>query len=327
VNSDVAALLEAATRAQRNGRWAEAYDLLRRCEELCRGGSDRDGLAWTLIELASAAQEHLPATAEDSSQYRKRLLEEAIHLFNTLGNDVGVARALRLSSALVPNVEAKALLERSIELSLAIGDASGTLLAQMQIGTRMYLEGKRAESIRLKNDIVEKARILGDDEVTAHALIGLAMVSEEGGQAVYALFDEAQVLFSRLGDHVWQARCFLLCAEFGCDVNDRTAKRICLQKALALSQRTGNVLQQSLCRKQLAENQRNEKSVQQMQGTEGCGRPESEGDDALRALEAAVNRGDIDAAQHLLKKMAEVGRGGVRPELYTLWLAGKHELW
>jgi non-specific serine/threonine protein kinase len=134
------------------------------------------------------------------------LLEEAISIRRELGDDDGVASALRHLGALYydkGDVEtARELTEQSLDIRRRLGNTLGVAQALNNLGVMAQIEGDHERAVELYEESLALFRELGDKEGTARSLMNLGAVSRDVGELDRAarLLKESMRLWLELGD-------------------------------------------------------------------------------------------------------------------------------
>jgi tetratricopeptide (TPR) repeat protein len=167
------ALLERARTERRQGRDAFAHAYCVQSLNLFRGHRDRPGEAAALLELADLALHHNP-TGDNSFERRKRLCEEALAIYRTLGERRGTASALRLLASVVPHAEGIAMLEESLTLSREADDKRGIAASLDRLGSHAAFRD-RPKARAHKEEALALHREIGNRSGEAVVLFGLAV--------------------------------------------------------------------------------------------------------------------------------------------------------
>jgi hypothetical protein len=283
-----------------------AHDLFVAAYSLARKRKDIAGQGQALVALADNALHFHPRGDADLFAVREELSDHALALFRQIGDEQGVAEALRVRASVATDKHSHAFLEESLAICERIGDVRGVIRSLGGLGNHAALHGDGAEATRLKRKALELARGLDDEETIAELLFSLAIVFDGPKAEHRSLLEEANSIYERLGWTVSQARCLQLCAQLACDDTDWERKAEYLERSVLVARKSGDASTLCTSLDLLIDALRQQGNLARVESFE-CERkslhdPFEISNEVRENLEQAFSAGDADIAKSAVRK-------------------------
>jgi predicted ATPase/DNA-binding SARP family transcriptional activator/Tfp pilus assembly protein PilF len=235
-----AALNGAGRLASKQGDYASTRSLLEEGFDIFRELGDRQGCAYSLVELG--------AMAWNQGDYAsaRSLLAEALEPLREARDQQGIATALGIQALVAWNqgdyASARALQEEELGLRRAVGDFHGIANTLGNQGLVDCALGNYASARSLHEESIEMFRELGDRQGTAHSLCNLATVFWHQGDypTFIALQEESLEIRRQLGDRRGIAQCLNNLATAAANQGDYASARTLFEESLERRRQLGD---------------------------------------------------------------------------------------
>lgn len=236
-------LLDAGWRArQLDDRHDLAHDLFTASLEVSHSQHNPAAAARALLALSSNLMWFCPREIEESDLTVDDLVEEAMQLFRTCGDESGVAKCLR---GLGRHEESLAICQRIDDRKGMVRCMDRIAISGAAVGFRDQADDRCGEAIRL-------AREIGDYELLADVLHTAGICWQGDDARRRSAFVEAARLYRELGYRRGCAECLLTCAVLVCD-DDLDLKEDLLEDARDIWTELGRYSTAAICLDRLAD--------------------------------------------------------------------------
>jgi hypothetical protein len=307
-------LSEAAAQARRDGRDQMACALYLQSLNLYRGRDDKPNIARTLLRLGYLAGWADFGDGLDMFSRFRTYGGEALALCRELGDKGGAAEALCLLARSAARPEADALLAEALALAQESGDRARQAHVLSVLGAQAAVTGDQkgraaaaggpTPAKTLQEQALALYREIGDKAGVAHSLFSLSIRAEKPQKQAY--LEEALALQRELGNKKRIVE-ILQMLDMYSEPTDYARREAWNREALALCREMGSPIWEAGCLRRLAEIARSQGDEAKASALEAEGKavyPAPEHDpEGMKALEAAFEKGDQDAAKEVLKQM------------------------
>jgi non-specific serine/threonine protein kinase len=199
------AMTGAGILARAQGAYAIGGELLQQASTLWRSIDDQGGLALATINLG------ILAANQADYQRASVLFQESRNLSGAAGDLRGVGHSLNcLGSVRLGQGDFEAssqLFEEALVIFGTVDDDWSTAMVLANLGWVAYKRGRTAVARLLYERAMAMYRVLGDDRGVASMLLNLGIVDHDRAADVIGVFEEALLIFSRLGERRSVAEC------------------------------------------------------------------------------------------------------------------------
>ena len=209
--SEARATIGAGVLARVQGAYAVATALLERGGALAQSTGDQRGLALAVINLGIVASDQAEYQEAAERFEQSRALSEAVADARGVGHSVNCLGGVRLGQG--DPEAAAALFEQALSIFREAEDDWSTAMVLANLGWVEHKQGRHAVARMLYEKGLETYRALGDERGVAAMLLNLGLAGDGGD--VVGLFEEALLIFSRLGERRSFAECLEALAAVG----------------------------------------------------------------------------------------------------------------